>query len=116
VFALKKVSDWSLRTYIKSPAEWKKVRGKGKMVEQILSIIILISLPITIFFHVKSRKKAGVKGWKPSLTSICFFSIAIVNLIGYWFHLLGIISWAMTMILLFMGAYFSKYLKPVESN
>ncbi|TXC85670.1 hypothetical protein FS935_20105 [Metabacillus litoralis] len=80
------------------------------MIETILSIILFISLFVSIYFTVRKRKKLGIAGFKTSLTSICFFLIAAVNLFGYWFNLLGIGSWLVTMILILVGAYFTKYM------
>ncbi|WP_226671215.1 hypothetical protein [Metabacillus litoralis] len=80
------------------------------MVELILSIVLLISLLASIYLTVKKRKRLGITGFKTSLTSICFFSIAGVNLVAYWFNLFGMGSWLVTMLLLFAGAYFTKYM------
>lgn len=80
------------------------------MIENVLSIILFISLFVSIYFTVRKRKRLGITGFKTSLTSICFFLIAAVNLFGYWFNLLGIGSWLVTMILLFAGAYFTRYM------
>ncbi len=82
------------------------------MISILLTIILVISLPFSISILMKKRKEAGVTGFKSALTSICFFLIAIVNLISYWMGWLGIFNWMMTLILLLAGAYFTKYLLP----
>ncbi|WP_306009217.1 MULTISPECIES: hypothetical protein [Bacillus] len=86
------------------------------MIPILLTIILVISLPFSISILRKKRKKAGVTGLKSALTSICFFLIAIVNLISYWMGWLGIFNWLMTLILLLAGAYFTKYLQPAGTG
>ena len=75
------------------------------MLQIILSIILIITLILSIIVVVKKRKKAGTTGIKSALTSICFFLIAIINLLAYWFNF----------ILLILGAYFTKYMRISES-
>jgi len=75
----------------------------------ILSIILVIALIFSISVVVRKRKNAGITGIKSVLTSICFYLIAITNLLAYWFDFLGLISWSITVILLILGAYFTKY-------
>ncbi|MGD6857892.1 hypothetical protein [Bacillus infantis] len=86
------------------------------MIPILLTIILVIGLPISISILMKKRKEAGVTGFKSALTSICFFLIAIVNLISYWMGWLGIFNWMMTLILLLAGAYFTKYLHPAATG
>ena len=82
----------------------------------ILSVILIIALIFSISVVITKRRKAGVKGIKTALTSICFYLMAITNLLAYWFNFLGIISWSMTIILLILGAYFTKCLPVSESK
>ncbi|WP_437176718.1 hypothetical protein [Rossellomorea aquimaris] len=82
----------------------------------IFTIILLISLCFSIFYVVKKRKTAGITGFKTALTSICFFMIAIVNLFAYWLGFRGIISWFLTIVFLFLGAYFTKYMVPYRTE
>ncbi|MCP3027092.1 hypothetical protein [Halobacillus sp. A5] len=85
------------------------------MLEAILSIILAVFLVISIAFTVKKRKKLGYKGIKSALTPICFYLIAVMQLFAIWFNLMGIISWILTMTLLLLGAYFTKYsIQPKE--
>lgn len=84
------------------------------MLAIILSILLLIALVYSVIVMLQKRKKAGVTGIKSILTSICLYLIAITNLLAYWFDFLGIFSWAITIGLLILGAYFTKYLHKVE--
>ncbi|MEI3613376.1 hypothetical protein [Pseudogracilibacillus sp. SO30301A] len=77
----------------------------------ILAIIFIIAIPVVI----RRRKKSNVTGIKSALTSICFFLIALTNLLAYWFELLGLFSWIISVILLILAAYFTKYM-PVSEN
>ncbi|MGR9050699.1 hypothetical protein ACQ4XT_18850 [Halobacillus faecis] len=81
----------------------------------LLSSFLLLALLVSVSVFIHKRKKAGVKGWKTALTSICFFAIAILNLMAYWLDGLGIISWMITIFLLILGAYFTRYM-PVASQ
>ncbi len=83
--------------------------------EEVLSIILIISLITSVIVLIRKRKKAGVTGMKSTLTSICFYLIAVTNLAAYWFGFLGIFNWILTIILLFAGAYFTKYLTPAAA-
>jgi len=76
----------------------------------ILSVLLIIALIFSISVVITKRRKAGVRGIKTALTSICLYLMAITNLLAYWFNFLGIISWSITIILLILGAYFTKYL------
>jgi glucose uptake protein GlcU len=42
--------------------------------------------------------------------------MAVINLLAYWFDFLGIISGSITIILLIMGAYFTKYIPVAEDG
>ncbi|MBM7716240.1 CHASE2 domain-containing sensor protein [Bacillus thermophilus] len=80
------------------------------MIPIILTIILLSALIFSICIVIKKRKKAGVTGIKSALTSICFYLIAITNVLAYWLDFMGLFSWSITMILLILGAYFTKYM------
>lgn len=78
----------------------------------IITVLSIGALLVSPYIIHKKRKKEGVTGFKSLLTSACFFLIAIINILAYWFDVLGAISWLSTIILLFVGAYFTKYLLP----
>ncbi len=80
-----------------------------------LTILTVIALVFSISMNVKKRRKAGVTGMKAALTPICFYLIAVTQLLAYWLDFLGIISWTITVLLLIIGAYFTKYL-PVKED
>jgi len=80
----------------------------------ILSTIVIIGLIFSISFIVQKRKKADITGIKSALTSICFFLIAVTNLLAYWFDFMGIIHFLITVMLLILAAYFTKYLRISE--
>ncbi|WP_026581343.1 hypothetical protein [Bacillus sp. J33] len=84
------------------------------MLPIILSILLIISLIFSISVLINKRKKAGITGVKSALTSICFFLIAITNLFAYWFNFMGLINWFITVVLLSLGAYFTKYMPMPE--
>ena len=85
------------------------------MLQIILSIILIITLIFSIIVVVRKRKKADITGIKSALTSICFFLIAIINLLAYWFNFMGLFVWFINFILLILGAYFTKYMRISES-
>ncbi|MFG6113687.1 hypothetical protein ACGTN9_00765 [Halobacillus sp. MO56] len=64
---------------------------------------------------IRKRKRLGITGLKSLLTSISFFMIAIINIFAYWFDFMGIWSWLITIGLLILGAYFTKYM-PAATN
>ncbi|MDQ0273151.1 hypothetical protein [Cytobacillus purgationiresistens] len=78
-----------------------------------LTILLVLFMALSIITTIKKRKLAGATGHKSALTPICFYSIAIVAIIAFWFDLAGLISWVLIIILLGLGAYFTKYL-PVK--
>ncbi|HDX9610975.1 TPA: hypothetical protein ROY01_002008 [Bacillus toyonensis] len=85
------------------------------MSEDILPIVIISVLVISIYVTYKRRKRAGIKGLKSALTSICCFLLAILNLFAYWLHFGGIITWLFSIVLLLVGAYFTKYI-PISKK
>ncbi|WP_456278948.1 hypothetical protein [Bacillus sp. AK128] len=84
------------------------------MVPIILSIILIISFIFSLSILLKKRKKAGITGVKSALTSICFYLIGLINLLAYWFNFIGLLNWTITVILLILGAYFTKYMPVSE--
>ncbi|SDJ14647.1 hypothetical protein [Salimicrobium halophilum] len=83
----------------------------------ILSIILVITLIISVSYVVFKRKQAGITGMKSALTPICLFLIGVVNLFAYWFGFSGLVSWTMSIVLLLLGAYFTKYIQaPVKQG
>ncbi|MEH3080045.1 hypothetical protein P3W41_03375 [Bacillus paranthracis] len=52
---------------------------------------------------------------KSALTSICFFSLAIFNLFAYWFQFGGMLTVLFSIVLLLVGAYFTKYI-PISKK
>ncbi|MFD6507119.1 MULTISPECIES: hypothetical protein [unclassified Bacillus (in: firmicutes)] len=85
------------------------------MLEGILPIVIIFVLVISMYVTYQKRKKAGIKGLKSSLTSICCFLIAILNLFAYWFRFGGVFTWLVSIVLLLVGAYFTKYI-PISKK
>ncbi len=80
------------------------------MMTVLLSALLVVILLFSIYVSYLKRKKAGIKGFKSSLTSLCLFLIPVVNLIAYYFHFTGVISWGITIFLLLLSAYFTRYL------
>jgi hypothetical protein len=86
------------------------------MFQIILSILTIIGLIIAALVVVRKRKRAGITGIKSALPSICFFLIAVTNLLANWFNFLGVVSWGITIGLLIVGAYFTRYLPLPEEK
>ena len=86
------------------------------MLPTVLSIVLIIVLAFSVIIVVKKRKKAGIKGIKSAITSICLYLFAILNLFAYWFDFLGLINWSITVILLIIGAYFTKDIPELMKN
>ncbi|UFU00119.1 hypothetical protein KO561_03910 [Radiobacillus kanasensis] len=84
------------------------------MLPIILSAVLVLTMIISIFTVIRKRKKLGITGFKTALTSICFYLVAVVNLLAYWLDFMGIISWVITVALLLLGAYFTKYMSVTE--
>ncbi|ASK61806.1 hypothetical protein CFK37_06365 [Virgibacillus phasianinus] len=80
------------------------------MTPLILTLVFLIIFVISIFINVKKRRAAGITGLKSGLSSICLYAVALINVVGYWFDVLGIASWLLTFGLILAAAYFTKYL------
>ncbi|SEM23050.1 hypothetical protein SAMN05192533_101520 [Mesobacillus persicus] len=84
------------------------------MVPILLSVLLVFVLVFSIILVIQRRKKAGITGMKSALTPICFFLIGITNLLAYWFHFMGIMNWFISVTLLILGAYFTKYMPLTE--
>lgn len=82
----------------------------------ILTVILIMVLIFSISNVITKRNKAGITGIKSGLTSICLFLLAVVNLSAYWFDFLGVISWSITIVLLILGGYFTKYIPVSEQK
>lgn len=80
----------------------------------VVTIILFIALIFSIKVVVKNRKKAGITDIKSAIPSICLFLIAITHPLAYWFDFTGLLNWSITVILLMIGAYFTKYMPVTE--
>ncbi|WP_298831149.1 hypothetical protein [uncultured Planococcus sp.] len=77
----------------------------------IATVFLLIAIGFAVNKIIKKRKESSITDLKSLGTSICFFLIAIVNILAYWFDFIGIISMSLTILLLITGAYCSRYLQ-----
>lgn len=77
----------------------------------IATLIVLFILLLLVKKISRKRKQAQITDPKSLGTSICFLLIAMVNLFAYWFNFIGIVSMSLTMLLLVIGAYFTRYLQ-----
>ncbi|MBY5231980.1 hypothetical protein ABH61_24810 [Bacillus paranthracis] len=86
------------------------------MLNILLMIVFIIFLAVSMYIaYTKKEKKAEIKGLKSALTSICFFSLAIFNLFAYWFQFGGMLTVLFSIVLLLVGAYFTKYI-PISKK
>ncbi len=85
-------------------------KGGEKMAVHLLWNIIPFVIIIATIVIIRKRKKAGVTGIKTAFTPMCLLVSAFVNYLAYWFDVMGIISWAVSIFLLVLSAYFTKYL------
>ena len=88
--------------------------------EEVLLLKVVLPIVLILFVFVSmymtyEKEKAEVKGLKSALTSICFFSLAIFNLFAYWFHFGGMLTVLFSIVLLLVGAYFTKYI-PISKR
>lgn len=84
------------------------------MVLNVLYIISIVAFIIVIPIIIKKRKKAGISGIKSALTPICFLLIPLINILGYWFNFIGLLTSVITFLLLILAAYFTKYLSTAR--
>lgn len=78
-------------------------------------ITTFLAVTLSVFILYKKRRKMENKGVRSFVTPICFLFMPVVALFAYLFDTVGILSWTGTLILLFVGAYFTKYL-PESDN
>lgn len=78
--------------------------------------IFILAMMISVYILKSRRKKENITGFKTLLTSLCFYSIAILNMLAYKFHFLGLVTFTASIILLFLAAYFMKYLPRKEEH
>ncbi|MDP4549594.1 hypothetical protein Q9251_01710 [Alkalihalobacillus macyae] len=67
-----------------------------------------------VAYYIRKRKKAGITGFKSSLTAICLFLAAVINLSPKWFEFIGSLLWTISMLLIVLGTYFTKYIPNSE--
>ncbi len=91
------------------------VREGLPLLKVMLPIVLILFVAVSMYITYEKRKKAGVKGLKSALTSICFFTLAILNLLAYWFNFGGIFIWFISIVLLLVGAYCTKYI-PISKK
>lgn len=84
------------------------------MLKVMLPFVLIFFLLLRCILLIK-KKKSGIKGLKSAVTSICFFSLAILNMFAYWFHFGGAFTWLFSIVLLLVGAYFTKYI-PISKR
>lgn len=80
-----------------------------------LLIVFILIVVVSMYITYEKRKKAGIKGLKSALTSICFFAIAILNFCAYSFNFGSMFTWLFSIVLLLVGAYFTKYI-PISKK
>lgn len=74
----------------------------------------VFAMVVSIVYLIYRRKKLKITGFKTWLTSCCFYSIAIVNMMAYKYNFLGLATFLVTFVLLLLAAYFTKYLPRKE--
>ncbi|WP_076558344.1 hypothetical protein [Salimicrobium flavidum] len=84
------------------------------MSELFISVLTLILLLVSVPFLIHRRKRHGITGFKTLLTPICFYSVAVVQLIAIWLDAKGLWMWLVMMSLLVAGAYFTKYMEVIK--
>ncbi|WP_163528301.1 hypothetical protein [Halobacillus ihumii] len=85
----------------------------------LLQVLFLIALTISLYVFIRRAKhfkrRNGTYGsFKMYMTSLCFFTIGIFNFIILSLDLLGAVSWFITIALLMLGAYFTKFLNDED--
>jgi len=74
----------------------------------ILTIILMVALFLSIAYLLTKRKEKGITGFKTALTPLCFYLIAIINVIAIWINTLGLIVWDIKHRLIIFGILFLK--------
>src|SRR5699024_2638636 len=96
--------------------EEQSVQGEeSKMIQVILSVILIISLVSSVLVVIKKRKQDGIIGIRSALTPSCLLLIGITALYASWFDFIRLLSWFIFFILLILVAYFTKYM-PVSDD
>ncbi|KAA0760332.1 hypothetical protein [Bacillus sp. SH5-2] len=85
------------------------------MLKILLTIVFIIFLAVSMYIAYQKRKKAEIKGLKSALTLICFFTLAILNLLAYWLNFGGVFIWLISIVLLLVAVYFTKYI-PISKK
>ena len=50
------------------------------LLKVMLPIVLILFVVVSMYITYEKRKKAGIKGLKSALTSICFFTLVILKL------------------------------------
>jgi len=79
------------------------------MVLDSLYIILVIAFILSIPIIIRKRNK-GVTGIKSALTSICLLLMVLINILSYWFDFMGLLSSSISLILLILAAYCTRYI------
>jgi uncharacterized membrane protein YhaH (DUF805 family) len=79
------------------------------MLKVVLTIIMLIVFVISLSILIRQRRMQGITGFKSILTPICFYLIGVTGIIGLWTQSFGIVLFSLSVILLFLAAYFTRY-------
>lgn len=82
----------------------------------LLIVVFLFAMMISVLMLISRRKKENITGFKPLLTSLCFYSIALLNMAAYMFSFLGLVTFIATFCLLLLAANFTKYLSRKEEQ
>lgn len=89
--------------------------------------VTILTIPILLTFFLAAgsllslviilkRIRNNTTSPKEILTGVCFFLIAANGLLSYWLKYPGLVSWFINIVLLILGAYFTKYLPKSEKN
>jgi len=79
-------------------------------------IVFLLAMILSIIYLIYRRKKLKITGFKTLVTSLCFYSIALLNMAAYTFNFLGLVTFIATFGLLLLAAYCTKYLPRKEEQ
>lgn len=82
----------------------------------LLIVVFLFTMMISVLMLISRRKKENITGFKTLLTSLCFYSIALLNMAAYMFNFLGLATFVATFGSLLLAAYFTKYLPRKEEH
>ncbi|MCL7747911.1 MULTISPECIES: hypothetical protein [Halalkalibacter] len=86
------------------------------MLDWIMIVITIVVISFSTLMFMKRRRNTknihGAKGW---VTPVCMLLMPVFALVVHLLDLVGIISWAGLLGLLFVAAYYTKYL-PVTKD